>query len=334
MTTEMTTQTSPPSTTTPTVQGLHHVTAITATPQANIDFYTAALGLRLVKVTVNYDDPSSYHLYYGDSLGTPGTILTFFAYPEAGPGRTGTGQVAETAFAVPTGSLDFWQSRLAPLHLPALDRTTRFDDQVLTFRDPEGLPLALIESPATFATHLVARPDIPVAHALRAFHSVTLLETSESAPASILINHFGYRESARSANRIRYTLESAAPNHARTVDVLTTPHRILPAMGAGQVHHVAFRTPDDPQQARWLDLLLAAHHRVSPIMNRDYFHSIYFREPGGTLFEIATDNPGFTFNQTAAELGTRLVLPPWLEPQRPTIEQSLPKLKLPAPGVS
>ena len=326
-----TTQTTSPTTATvqPTVSGIHHVTAITGDAQANIDFYTKTLGLRMVKITVNYDDPSSYHLYYGDGLGRPGTILTFFAWPGARRGHTGTGQVSETAYAVPVGALDYWEDRLVTAGILELDRTTRFGEETLAFRDPEGLALALVATADARDTHLWTASAVPAQYAIRGFHGVTLLEISETGPASILVPRFGYREIGREQNRVRYLRDGDVAG--RVVDVVTTPTRSFPGMGAGEVHHVAFRTPDDPQQLRWLELLLADGHRVSPVMDRNYFHSIYFREPGGTLFEIATDGPGFARDETAEELGTHLVLPPWLEPQHTAITRNLPPVKLPGP---
>jgi glyoxalase family protein len=314
--------------TTPAILGLHHVTAITEDAQTNIDFYTGVLGLRMVKVTINYDDPGTYHLYYGDGLGRPGTIMTFFAWPGGRRGVSGTGQVSETAFAVPVGSLDYWATRLAERGVAGVSRATRFGQAVLTFVDPDGLQLALVESPVE-AAHYWDRGGVPADRAIHGFHSVTLVETDGALPASVLVDRFGYREVGREGNRARYALPGDGA--ARLVDVVTVSQRAYPGVGTGQVHHVAFRTPDDAAQARWLELLRGERRNVSPVMDRDYFHSIYFREPGGVLFEIATDNPGFTKNEAPEALGTRVMLPGWLEPARADVERVLPKIRLAEP---
>ncbi len=313
----------------PTVGGLHHVTAITADAQRNIDFYTGALGLRLVKVTVNYDDPSSYHLYYGDGLGRPGTVMTFFAWPHGRPGRTGVGQVSETALGIPVGGRNYWQQRLAGAGATEIEQSSRFDSPILTFRDPDGLALSLVETPDLADLHRWHHSEVPAEWAIRGFHSVALLENDNADPAAILVDRFGYHQAAIDGARVRYVLGQTGV--ARTVDVVVTDAQTLPATGAGQVHHVAFRTPDDEQQQHWLELLLKEGRRVSPVMNRDYFHSIYFREPGGVLFEIATEGPGFTLNEPAEALGTHLMLPQGLESQRSAIEASVPAIRFPGP---
>jgi glyoxalase family protein len=301
------------------IQGLHHVTAITHDAQKNINFYTQSLGQRLVKLTINYDDPQTYHLYYGDGTGSPGTIMTFFAWPGR-RGTAGTGQVTETAFAVPEGAIDWWQNRLPG------QVTTRFGHKTYLIHDPDELPLALIETPAAPESLAWRDGGPPLEYAIRGFHGVTLTETEARLPASVLVERFGYRETGREDNRIRYESEGA---HARAVDVLTQ-ERLPVRLGPGQVHHVAFRVPTDDAQATWLRQLRADGLPVSPVMDRDYFHSIYFREPGGVRFEIATDAPGFTVDESATALGTHLMLPPWLEARRPQLEQALPPLRLPA----
>ena len=303
------------------IQGLHHVTAITNDAQKNLDFYTQSLGLRLVKLTVNYDDPQTYHLYYGDGTGSPGTIMTFFAWPGR-RGTAGTGQVTETAFAVPVGAIDWWHKRL-PGQL-----STRFGQRTLLIRDPDDMPLALLESPGVTERFAWQGGGVPLEHAIRGFHGVTLTETDARLPASILAERFGYRASGREGNRVRY---ESPGEHARIVDVLTQ-ERLPARLGPGQVHHVAFRVPTDDEQATWLRQLRTDGLPVSPVMDRDYFHSIYFREPGGTLFELATDGPGMAINEPVETLGSRLMLPAWLEEQRAAIEAGLPPLTLPAPA--
>jgi glyoxalase family protein len=314
----------------PPIAGLHHVTAITADAQQNVDFYTKTLGLRMVKVTINYDDPDSYHLYYGDGLGRPGTLMTFFAWPMAPRAATGIGHVTETAFAVPEGSVDFWHERLAAANVADVQRVERFGAKGVTFRDVDSMQLSLIETPlATGDTHLWQHGEVAPSYAIRGFHGVTLTEAAEAPPRSVVVDRFGYREVGKEGARIRYEANSDAI--ARFIDVLVVPNAPRSRMAAGQVHHVAFRTPTDEQQKQWLDTLRAEGHNVSPVMDRDYFHSIYFREPGGVLFEIATDTPGMTINESAEELGTRVQLPPWLEPQRAEVEAALPKITLASP---
>jgi len=309
------------------IAGIHHVTAIAGDAQKNIDFYTRVLGLRFVKVTINYDDPGTYHLYYGDGLGRPGTIMTHFAWPGARRGTVGVGQVSETAFSIPVGSADFWKARLNKLGVAGVELTQRFGQAVVTLQDSDAMPLALIETPgAPVDRHYWRHTDVPSEHAIRGFHGVTLLEPSETAPASILVNRFGYVEKGREGKRVRY--EAVGSAIARVVDVVTTTQTTPPRMGAGQVHHVAFRTPTDEQQLGWLELLSKAGRNVSPVMDRDYFHSIYFREPGGVLFEIATDAPGMTINEAPEELATRIQLPAWLESHRAQVEAALPKITL------
>ena len=306
--------------------GLHHVTAITADAAKNVAFYTRTLGLRLVKVTINYDDPSSYHLYYGDGLGRPGTLMTHFAWPMARRGATGPGHVVETAFTIPIGTADYWRERLTELSVSGVETVDRFGHHAVTFQDAAGMALAVIETPAADDKHLWRHGDVAPEFAIRGLHSVTLAEESETAPAGVLVDRFGYREIARAAKRIRY--EAASDAVAKIVDVVIVPKSAPSRMGAGQVHHVAFRTPGDQEQGAWLRQLRADGHNVSTVMERDYFRSIYFREPGGVLFEIATGGPGMTINESAEELGTRVVLPAWLEPQRAEVEANLPVITL------
>ena len=312
-------------TTQKTISGIHHVTAITADAQKNIDFYTGVLGLRLVKLTVNFDDPGSYHLYYGDQLGRPGTVLTFFAWPGAYRGRIGPPQVTATAFAAPAGALDYWTHRLGAHRVPAQSVRTRFGQPVLGFSDPDQMPLEINFMPEPAGQAWPAGP-VPFEHALRGFHGVTISEANYERTAALLQDAMGFQAVGKEGNRFRYRTGTGL---ASTVDLLWTPDAPRESLGAGVVHHVAFRTPDDSQQAAWRNDLGALGRNVSPIMDRCYFHSIYFREPGGVLFEIATDTPGFTLDQPAEQLGTKLMLPPWFESQRSAIERILPPVKLP-----
>ena len=316
----MTTSTTP-------IAGLHHVTAITADAQRNIDFYTGVLGLRLVKLTVNFDDPGSYHLYYGDELGRPGTILTFFAWPGANPGRIGPPQLTATGYAVAPESLAYWQARLRENMITLAPIETRFGEPVLSFADPDGMPLELVGTTNTAGTPWLGAGVAPE-HAIRGMHGVSLSEEGHEKTARLLTDVMGFAGEGSEGNRFRYRA-SGADGFASIVDLLCVPGARQGSLGAGIVHHVAFRTPDGPAQTAWRARVADLGYNVSPIMDRNYFYSIYFREPGGVLFEIATDVPGFTADEAAADLGRGLKLPPQYEPHRKQIEQILPPVKLP-----
>ena len=306
------------------LNGLHHITAIAGDPRRNVAFYTGALGLRLIKRTVNFDDPSTYHLYYGDSVGTPGSVLTFFPWAGIRRGRPGTGQAYATAFSVPAGSLNFWRTRLLAHGVTPSALTTRFGDEVISFTDPDGLVLELVASTEPDARAAHPHPEISAAHGIRGFHSVTLA-VSEATPTAALLTHaMGYRATATAEGRTRFSVAGGGPG--TYVDVVVDPSLPRGTSGAGTVHHIAFRTPDDTTQARALAALQALNLGVSPVMDRNYFHSIYYREPAGILFEIATDNPGFTIDEPLATLGTALKLPAQYESQRAAIEAHLPPL--------
>ena len=309
------------------IVGLHHVTAIAADPQQNLDFYTQALGLRFVKRTVNFDDPGSYHFYFGNDLGEPGTIMTFFAWPRASRGMAGTGETIRTAFAAPKNSLDFWKDRLRTMHVPIERSEPRFGETVLTLADPDGTKIEIVgqEQPAALTPSRYS--DVPSEYALRGFAGVTLAERSLDRTAGIL-NTMGFRQAAVEGNRYRFEGEGGAPgNH---VDVLVDANGGEGMLGAGSVHHIAFRAADDAAQLEWR-ATLAGQVRVTDVLDRTYFHSIYFREPGGVLFEIATDPPGFTVDEPAETLGEALKLPPWLETHRSRIEQHVPPIELHKP---
>ena len=308
-----------------TLPGIHHVTAITSDAQANVDFYTGVLGLRLVKLTVNFDDPTSYHLYYGDERGTPGTIMTFFAWPGAYRGRIGAPQVTTTSFAIPRGSLEFWQSRLAERKISTTAPRERFGDRVMALIDPDGLQLELVESASSRAERTWKNGGVPIEHAVRGFHSVTLSEEGYEHTARLLTNTMQFKQGASEGNRFRY---ESTDGVGGIVDVLCVPDARRGSLGAGVVHHVAFRTPDDAQQLDWRRTLAKEGSNVSPVMDRNYFHSIYYREPGGVLFEIATDSPGFTVDEPPDQLGTTLKLPRQYEPLRAELAGILPKLKV------
>jgi catechol 2,3-dioxygenase-like lactoylglutathione lyase family enzyme len=309
------------------ISGIHHVTAITANAQANIDFYCGVLGLRLVKLTVNFDDPTSYHLYYGDELGRPGSIMTFFTWPGAPRGRVGHPQVAATAFSVPLESIPYWRQRLEMYKLKIGEPTSVLGHDTLTLADPDGLQLELVAS--ADMREPWTRSDVPPQHAIRGLYGVTLSIDGYEKTARLLTSTMGFQRDGDSQNRFRFR---AGGGPGGVVDLLCTPGGRFGALGAGVVHHVAFRTPDDVDQAEWHRMLVQSGYNVSPVMDRAYFHSIYFREPGGVLFEIATDVPGFTVDEPAASLGTQLMLPSWVESARDRLTDLLPPLRLPAAG--
>jgi glyoxalase family protein len=312
---------------TPNLPGLHHITAIAGDPQQNLDFYTGVLGLRLVKITINYDDPGSYHFYYGDEAGAPGSILTFFAWPGGYPGRRGTAQATVTSFSVPAGSLGWWQERFTQQKVRFEAPVKRWNEDVLGFYDPDGLQLELVAHPEAEERAAWKEGQVPVEVATRGFHSVTLALKDQKRTAALLTRTLGFELVREEGNRSRYV--AGGQGGARSLDILTLPDVSSGTVGVGAVHHVAWRTPTDEQQADWQEKLAELRYQVSPVMDRQYFHSIYFREPGGVLFEIATDLPGFTADEPLAKLGTSLRLPQWLEASRDRIQRALLPLKLP-----
>ena len=307
------------------IPGIHHVTAIAGDPQRNLDFYAGVLGLRLVKLTVNFDDPETYHLYYGDGQGTPGTILTFFPWPDAPRGRPGAGQVAVTSFSVPLDAADYWAERLRS-HEILFEEHARFGARILSLADPDGLRLELVAAADPREGWTAGR--IPADYAVRGIYGVTLAEARADRTTPLLITIMGFRQTAEEGNRLRF--ETGAGGPGAVVEIESLEGRAPGRVAVGSVHHVAWRTPDDAGQAAWRDEIDRSGLHVTPIIDRKYFHSIYFREPGGVLFEIATDPPGFAVDEPREELGTHLLLPPWLEPRRGELERVLPPLRLPA----
>ena len=310
------------------ILGIHHITAIAGDPQTNLDFYAGALGLRLVKLTVNFDDPGTYHLYYGDGAGHPGTILTFFPWPNAPKGRQGTGLVTGTAFAIPENAIDFWKERLTERGIAFGGPVDRFGEQILSLSDPDGMRLELAATKAANGERAYREGPVPFQFAIRGFHSATLSQANHHDTAALLTETMGFKPVAQDGNRFRYAANSS--ESARLVDVIELPEERPGRVLAGAVHHIAWRTADDTQQRDWRTELTRLRYGVSPVMDRNYFHSIYFREPGGILFEIATDPPGFAVDEPGEQLGSRLALPAWLEPERKQLEAVLPPLRLPA----
>jgi glyoxalase family protein len=310
------------------IAGIHHVTAITADAQKNIDFYSGVLGLRFVKLTVNFDDPTSYHLYYGDQTGSPGSAMTFFAWPGGRRGRVGTSQAVTTAFSAPAGSLDFWEQRLREHKVTVGERRRRFDEDVLELRDPDDMRLELV-APAPGQPEDPRPPwtgnGVGAAHAIRGFYGVTLAEEACDQTTELLTQVMRMDALGESEGRLRYT----GPAPGGVVDLLCTPELRRGSMGTGVVHHVAFRASDEHAHVGWRGQFAARGLNVTPVIDRMYFRSIYFREPGGVLFEIATDGPGFTVDEPVESLGSGLRLPPQYEEARARIKAALPRVRLP-----
>lgn len=300
------------------IPGIHHVTAISGPPQANVDFYTRQLGQRLVKKTVNFDDPGTYHLYYGDTTGSPGTIMTFFPFADAGPGRAGPGMASAHAYAVSAGQFDAWMDRLASDAVDFNGPTERFGQRVITLHDPDGAPVELIETTRNSN------------ETLDGFHSVTLWEQDIAPTAQLMKDIFGYEETGHETVNGIERLRLTAPGDARgaVVDLMRSDTPSIGRSGAGTIHHVAFRAQDNAVQLEWREKIASAGHHVTPVIDRQYFNAIYFREPGGVLFEIATDPPGFAVDEDRAHLGETLKLPPQYEANRDRIEAVLPPLKV------
>ncbi len=303
--------------------GLHHVTAIAGDPQVNVDFYAGILGLRLVKKTVNFDDPGSYHLYYGDAAGNPGTIVTFFSWPGSRRGRIGTGQVSATSFIVPEDSLGYWTERLVEHGIRFEQPERRFDETVLVFGDPDGLAVEIVARPGRNGGEVWKGSPVPPGSAIRGISGVTLSERSAGITTDLLTNLLGFEKVEEKDGRARYR------SGGSFADVLDEPDGPAGRTAVGTVHHVAWRAPDEATQEAWREEIAARGFHVTPILDRKYFRSVYFREPGGVLFEIATDPPGFTVDEDKEHLGESLKLPPWLEKDRESIEQSLPPIHPP-----
>jgi glyoxalase family protein len=307
----------------PTTAGLHHVTAFAGDPRRHGHFYRNVLGLRLVKRTVNFDDPRTWHLYYGDAAGSPGSLLTFFLWPHIGAGRNGMGRAVETAFAIPDFALGYWTHRLLAAGVDHDAPRRRFGATVLGLRDPDGLQLELVATPGLDAVPGWSSGEIPAEHAIRGLSGVTLWLEDPAPTAGILTGALGLRALGEDDGRHRFVAAGAL---GTTVDLRPTPGFLPGRDGRGAVHHVAFRAADDAEQEAMAAALRDAGLRPTEQRDRHYFRSVYAREPGGVLFEIATDAPGFLIDEPAERLGTRLQLPAWFEPNRTTIETALPAL--------
>jgi glyoxalase family protein len=308
------------------IKGLHHVTAIAADPQRNVDFYRNILGQRLVKRTINFDAPDTYHFYFADQIGNPGSVLTFFAWPNVRRGVRGNGETNAVAYNIPVGSATFWQEHLEQNGITPQPVETRFGENVLAFHDPDGMGLELIETDQLPGISFWAEGPIPQEYALHGFHSVTLWLDSVAPTAELLTAQMGFRLAGQEDNRHRFTAEHGTRGHI--IDLVERPGKAPAGFGAGSIHHIAFRTPDDEQQLQYQSLIRRAGFGVTEVLDRNYFHSIYFREHGGVLFEIATDTPGFAIDEPVHALGESLKLPEWFERSRAEIEAGLPPVEL------
>ncbi|MBM9593691.1 ring-cleaving dioxygenase [Roseitranquillus sediminis] len=302
------------------IKGLHHVTVLASSARANNAFFTGTLGLRRVKKTVNFDAPDVYHLYYGDERGTPGTVMTYFPFPGAAPGRRGTGEISSTAFTIPRGSAEAWAERLTQARVMNLDRRTAFGETRLTFTGPDGEGLALVEAEDARTPWTGGGVDGDMA--IQGFHSVRL-RLADAAPTAELLRFMGYRESAHEGAVSRFEIDG---NGANVLEVEAAPDDPAARQSAGSVHHVAFAVADRTQQAEVREALAGQGFHVTPQIDRDYFYAIYFRGPGGVLFEVATNEPGFAIDEDAAHLGEALKLPAQHAHLRARLERDLEPL--------
>ena len=306
------------------ILGIHHITAIAGDAQRNYDFYTKTLGLRFVKKTVNFDDPETYHFYFGDEMGTPGTILTFFPWTRVKQGKPGAGMVTEIGYSVPEGSLTFWKQRFEERGVRHDEISERFGEKQLPFQDPDGLWLNLIEAKNKDTRKGWVTSDVGGSSAIKGFHTavITLNDIKETSP--ILTEVFGYRRTEQDRNIYRYQTDTV--ENAALIDLLEEPDAPGGINAGGTNHHIAFRVKDEATLMAYRQKIVDRGLYITEKINRDYFFSLYFREPGGVLFEIATDNPGFATDETVESLGSSLQLPDRYKPFRDRIEKALPEL--------
>lgn len=302
------------------ITGLHHVTAMASDPQKNVDFYAGILGLRMVKKTINFDAPDVYHLYYGDEVGNPGTIMTFFPFPGLIRGRKGKGQLTVTSFSIPENSLDYWMKRLTKFGITYEQPQQRFDHEVsIYFEDHDGLGVELVANKTDERVGF-SYGQIPPEHTVKGFYGVSLSEEGYERTAGLLTQQMDHQLIVEKGNRFRF---SASGKPGDFVDVLCNPETMRGLNGAGTVHHLAFATPTDETQLSFRESILGKGVNPTPVLDRQYFHSIYFREPGGVLFEVATSDIGFAIDEDKAHLGEAIKLPPWEEAHRAEIEKGL-----------
>jgi glyoxalase family protein len=306
------------------VNGLHHITAIAGPAQENLDFYAGILGMRLVKKSVNQDDPGTYHLFYADAEGHPGSDLTFFPWSHLAPARLGHGLAVEVSLEVPPGSLDFWGERLRTYQVTIGAIESRFADRALPVVDPHGLKLALVESGAAHPRAFAPWEGSPIdpAHQIRGLYGAQIWERDTQMTRAFLTQVLGFAAQATENGWTRY----GVPDTAGVIDLRDAPESRRGAWGVGSVHHLAWRVDDERHQLEVRERVEASGAYPTPVIDRFWFKSVYFKEPGGVLFELATDGPGFSVDEDPRHLGEALILPPWLEPDRARIEAALPPL--------
>jgi glyoxalase family protein len=309
------------------ITGLHHVTAISGDAQENLDFYVGVMGMRLVKRSVNQDSPGTYHLFYADAEGSPGTDLTFFPWPELPKGRRGAGISVEVALAVPAGSLDFWRERLAGAGINVGEPVVRFGEDTLLFEDPHGLSVALVATDDPRDSAPWAESPVPPRYQVRGLHVTRLVTRDLTATTQFIMGAMGYVRHAEEDGWHRFAVGGGGSG--KWLDLREDREAPRGTWGVGSIHHVAFRVPDDGAELAVRGEIEEFRRHPTPVIDRFWFKSVYFKEPGGALFEIATDGPGFTVDESAETLGETLVLPPWLELQRAEIEAALPKVRVP-----
>ncbi|HEY1095828.1 MAG TPA: ring-cleaving dioxygenase [Alphaproteobacteria bacterium] len=305
--------------------GIHHITAMASDPKRNFDFYTKILGMRFIKKTVNYDDPTTYHFYFADKTGTPGTVLTFFPHPGLPRGKAGRGQAVEIAFAVPKSSLAFWIDRFHQKGIDYQGPEDRFGDRLIRITDPDGLFIELVGVDDVPSDNVWITDEIGADVAIRGFHGITLWVEDYTKTAALLTKHLGFQEAGMENSRYRYT--TGKSGFGQVVDLRHLPGWERGRNGAGTIHHVAWRVGDDDSEVAVRDALAAEGFNITPVIDRNYFHSVYFREPNGVIFELATDAPGFAIDESVDELGHNLMLPPRYEAQRAEIVKILPVLE-------
>lgn len=303
------------------ITGIHHITVMAGNPQANYDFYTQVLGLRFIKKTVNFDAPDVYHFYYGDETGTPGTILTFFPFPDARRGKRGAGEISKISFRIPNNSFDYWIDRLAALAVPFNGPSVKFGYSHLSFIDPDGMLVELAADPIADSIQGWSNGEIPTEHSIRNFAGAEFLLNDHINTERLLIDVLGFKF-IDEKNNIRRFLAGEGTSSS-FIDLKINPEIGYPQNGAGTVHHIAWRTANDETQNNWRNKIIEYGLYPTEQRDRNYFRSIYFREPGGILFEIATDEPGFLIDEDFQSLGTELKLPEWYESKREIIESQL-----------
>lgn len=304
------------------ILGIHHITAIAGNAKRNHDFYTQVLGLRLVKKTVNFDDPGTYHFYFGNEVGTPGTILTFFPWEGVKKGTNGAGMASDIGYAVPTNSMSFWKDRLHQFNVKIIDEGKRFGEEYISFQDPDGLNLTIISPAIPDPRKPWQTDDVAATVAIRGFHTVTLTLRKTEPTANILTDILGYRFQQQEGNSLRFA--TGAIDSAAIVDLVESPYGDTGINAGGTIHHIAFRVPDENTLMAYREKVMSYGLNITPKIDRNYFFSLYFREPGGVLFEIATDNPGFSIDEPVQDLGKKLKLPAQYEGNRKKIEEILP----------